>query len=86
MIDQLRESKELSVDQYWQAIHFLVNSKFEGGNSPLEKFVLGGKPIGENMGYDPPMLLNSSEVLRYHRRVESVFCRTNTKSVQSFKF
>src|SRR5262249_39923399 len=50
------------VDKAWHAIHFMLTGVAEGGDGPFALAVLGGTPVGEEVGYGPARFLNPGEV------------------------
>ena len=55
-------SRALDIDKSWHAIHFLLNRNAWEGTPPLMNAVLGGRELGEDLGYGPPRILEASEV------------------------
>ena len=52
----------IDVDKSWHGIHFILSEIAKTGSNALESVVLGGEPLGEDLGYGPPRVLNPSEV------------------------
>jgi uncharacterized protein DUF1877 len=57
-------SDELLLEKAWHGIHFLLTGKSEGGASPWKDAIMGGTPIGDDVGYGPAQLLAPSDVKR----------------------
>lgn len=53
---------DLDVDKAWHGIHYLVTGSATEGASPLNFLLLGGRTIGEDMGYGPARGFSPSEV------------------------
>lgn len=62
----------LSVDKEWHAIHYLLTGDSEGGEGVLAMVVLGGKEIGEDLGYGPARYLTASEVREAYRALAEI--------------
>lgn len=56
------ESKGMDLDVAWEAIHFLLTGRKDGGAPPLASAILGGKSIGPDLGMGPARYLTSGEV------------------------
>jgi hypothetical protein len=52
----------LDIDKTWHAIHFLLNGKTWEGAEPWFLVILGGTPIGEDVGYGPARYLEPEQV------------------------
>jgi hypothetical protein len=52
----------MDVDKAWHGIHFLLNGTADSGDGPLALTVLGGEPMGEDMGMGPARVLRPDEV------------------------
>ncbi len=53
---------EMDVDKAWHGIHYLLNQSADGGEGPLVGVILGGEPIGDDMGMGPARVLTPAEV------------------------
>jgi hypothetical protein len=60
--DGEEHQSNIDVDKAWQGIHYLLTGDSGGGEPPLANVVLGGKEIGEDVGYGPATYLTSDEV------------------------
>ena len=60
--DEEADPHQLDVDKAWHGLHFLLNGEPWSGEGPLFNAVLGGTPIGEDMGYGPVRYLTPQEV------------------------
>ncbi len=56
------EEKELDIDKAWHGIHYVLNKSAWEGELPLFNTIMGGTPIGEDMGYGPIRFLTGVEV------------------------
>lgn len=52
----------IDVDKAWHGIHYLLTGTAGEGTTPLSWAVLGGKEIGEDVGYGPARLLTAEQV------------------------
>ncbi|OGF66391.1 MAG: hypothetical protein A2Y62_12525 [Candidatus Fischerbacteria bacterium RBG_13_37_8] len=52
----------LNLDKTWHALHYLLSGNSEADETPLGKLIMGGKEIGEDLGYGPAHYLTSDEV------------------------
>ncbi|MBI2094267.1 MAG: YfbM family protein [Candidatus Omnitrophica bacterium] len=52
----------LDVDKAWHGLHFLLTGDPWTGKPPLAYAVLGGKEIGDDVGYGPVRFLTSEQV------------------------
>jgi hypothetical protein len=52
----------IDVDKSWHGIHFILTEIAKTGSTVLESTILGGEPLGEDLGYGPPRILSPSEV------------------------
>lgn len=56
------EEEGLDLDKSWHAIHFLLNGSAWEGEAPLFNVILGGKEVGEDLGYGKARYLTGKEV------------------------
>ncbi len=56
------EETDLDLDKSWHAIHFLLTGKPGEAPPPLGNAVLGGTPIGADLGYGPTRYLTPEQV------------------------
>ena len=54
--------KGLSLEKYWHELHYLLTGKTGDAPAPLGDAILGGTPIGDNLGYGPARFLTPEEV------------------------
>ncbi|SMC26563.1 protein of unknown function [Andreprevotia lacus DSM 23236] len=52
----------IDVDKAWHGIHFMLTGTDYGGAEPLSLAVLGGKEIGDDVGYGPARVLEPAQV------------------------
>lgn len=52
----------LGLAQAWHGLHFLLTGSAIGGAPPLADAVIGGREVGEDLGYGPLRLLAPAEV------------------------
>lgn len=53
---------DLDVDKAWHAIHFLLCGSADEASGPLGSAILGGTPIGPDLGYGPARWLSADQV------------------------
>lgn len=75
-VDQIIEESDsdaLSIEKSWQAIHFLLNADpWKCTAGPLGNAVLGGRDVGEDMGYGPARFLTPEEVSATATALEAI--------------
>lgn len=54
--------RTVDLDKSWHGVHFLLTGTDWDASTPLGMAVLGGRPVGEDLGYGPPRLLEAAEV------------------------
>jgi len=54
--------ESISLDKAWHGIHFLLTGSASKMNGGASLAILGGKPIGEDLGYGPARVLSPSQV------------------------
>ena len=59
-----KKRPSLEIEKSWQAIHFILNGDPWKGNGWLFNAVLGGKEVGEDMGYGPPRYVDPFQVIQ----------------------
>lgn len=52
----------VDVDKIWHGIHYLLTGSAGEGTDPLAQAILGGKPVGEDLGYGPARVLRPDKV------------------------
>lgn len=62
----------LDLDKAWQGIHFLLNGDPYSGDTPLADVVMGGEPVGSDMGYGPARVLTPTEVAEANAALQPV--------------
>ncbi len=55
-------ANHLDLDKAWHAIHFTLNGKEWEGEEPFFLAILGGEPIGEDVGCGPVRYLTPAQV------------------------
>ena len=50
------------VDKAWHGIHYMLTEGDDDSRSPVSNAVLGGRPVGEDLGYGPARILEPAEV------------------------
>lgn len=53
----------LGLAQTWHGLHFLLTGSSQEGEPPLKNAVLGGHPVGEDLGYGPLRYLEPAEAV-----------------------
>lgn len=59
-IDKLEH--EMYVEKAWHGISYLLNENADGADDPLRMAILGGAPVGEDLGYGPARVLKAGQV------------------------
>ena len=54
--------KGLCLEKYWHELHYLLTGKTGDAPAPLGDAILGGTPIGDDLGYGPARFLAPEEV------------------------
>ncbi len=67
----------IDVDTAWHALHFLLSGSREPVDKPLG-FVLGGTPVGDDLGNGPARVLGSTEV----RRIAAALALVNVDTLR----
>jgi hypothetical protein len=62
----------LEVDKAWHGIHYLLTGDPEGGSGPLALAVLGGKEVGDEVGYGPARFVMPEEVKAVATALEGI--------------
>ena len=62
--DENEPENTVDIDKAWHGIHFMLTSGAADGDGPLFWAVMGGEPIGEDMGYGPARILTPNEVFK----------------------
>jgi len=63
----------LQIDTIWHALHFLITGEEkEQGKLPIGKVIMGGTPIGEEVGYGPARYLRPAEVSNVAEALNSI--------------
>ncbi len=52
----------LSLERAWDGLHFALTGTVGKGTPPLNVLVLGGVPVGEDVGYGPDRLVHPPDV------------------------
>ncbi|MCW7537951.1 YfbM family protein [Aquabacterium sp. A7-Y] len=55
-------AEALDIDKTWHGLHFLLTGESYGGEGPLAWAIMGGEPIGEDVGYGPARYLEPQQV------------------------
>ncbi|MGA8048496.1 MAG: YfbM family protein [Dermatophilaceae bacterium] len=67
LLDELIETEDddacLDLDKAWHGIHWVLTGSAEETDDPASDAILGGDPIGEDLGYGPARLLGVDRVL-----------------------
>jgi hypothetical protein len=54
--------KGLCLEKSWQHLHYLITGKLDDAPPPLGNAILGGTPIGDDVGYGPARYLTPQQV------------------------
>jgi hypothetical protein len=76
----------LSIEKSWQAIHFVLNGDPWECKGPLGNAVLGGREVGEDMGYGPARFLTPAEVAETAKALEEVTTEQFTERLSKANF
>lgn len=68
----------IDVDTAWHALHFLLSGSREPGDKPLA-FILGGTPVGDDLGDGPARVFASTDV----RRIAAALALVNVDTLRS---
>lgn len=61
LLDDEATAPALSLEKAWHGLHFLLTGSAWEGSPPLN-FLLGGEPIGADLGYGPARILRPTQV------------------------
>ena len=56
------DQKRLDLGKSWHLLHYLLTGSAKEASPPLGNAILGGRPIGPDMGYGPARFLTPQEV------------------------
>jgi Domain of unknown function (DUF1877) len=56
------DNEGLSLEKSWHSLHYLLTGKTEEAPPPLGYAILGGSPIGDDLGYGPARFLSPEQV------------------------
>jgi len=62
----------LCIEKSWQGIHYALNGDPWKGSGPLFNAVLGGKEVGEDLGYGPARILSPEEVAETAKALDAI--------------
>lgn len=62
----------LGLAQAWHGLHYLLTGRAIGGERPLAQALLGGREVGEDLGYGPLRLLAPGEVAAVARALDDL--------------
>ena len=66
LLDELLESESaqecVDLDKAWHGVHWLLTGSAEESSGPASDAILGGEPVGEDLGYGPARLLGADAV------------------------
>jgi len=62
----------LNLEKSWHVLHYLLTGKAEEANPPLGNAILGGKEIGEDLGYGPARFLTPQQVHEVATALEAI--------------
>jgi hypothetical protein len=60
------------IDKAWHAIHFTLTGSVWDGDPPLANVVMGGEPIGEDLGWGPARVLSVNQVADAYLALEDI--------------
>ena len=60
LLDELLESESaqecVDLDKAWHGVHWLLTGSAEESSGPASDAILGGEPVGEDLGYGPAQI------------------------------
>lgn len=62
MVQDGPNEEGLSLEKSWHVLHYLLTEKVEEAPPPLGNAILGGKEIGDDLGYGPARFLTPQQV------------------------
>jgi hypothetical protein len=66
LVEDLLESEDqdrsVDLDKAWHGVHWLLTGSAEETVGPASEAILGGEPVGEDLGYGPARLLRADRV------------------------
>ena len=86
LLDQSDGELALCIEKSWQAIHYVLNGDPWKGSGPLGNAVLGGRDVGEDMGYGPARFLTPDEVSETAKALDSITVAKFTEMLSKVNF
>ena len=63
---------QYDIDKSWHAIHYLITGSTETNGTPAGDAILGGRPVGGDLGYGPARLIEPSQVKQIAEALQDV--------------
>ena len=72
LLDSDDGETSLDLDKAWHGVHWLLTGSADETAHPTSDAILGGEPVGEDLGYGPPRLLSPARVAAVAGRLAGV--------------
>ena len=72
---------QTDIDKSWHALHYLICGNLEPDGSILGDVILGGEPLGPDLGYGPARILDSEKVKAINKELQNVDIESAYKSL-----
>lgn len=63
---------QYDIDKSWHAVHFLLTGRAGPDGTPAGDSILGGRPVGGDLGYGPARLLTAGRVIEIAESLKSI--------------
>ena len=63
---------QYDIDKSWHAIHYLITGSSEPDGTPSGDAILGGRPVGSDLGYGPARLVEPEHAKRIAESLRSI--------------
>jgi hypothetical protein len=70
--DDESSDETLDIDKAWHAVHFLLCGSADPGPSTFASAILGGDPVGPDLGYGPTRYLSAERVREVAAALETI--------------
>jgi hypothetical protein len=62
----------LSVEKAWHGLHRVLTGEAWGGDAPLGFLLIGGSPVGDDLGYGPARLFGPEEAIDIANALDAI--------------
>ena len=69
---QTLPKRHVDLDKAWHALHFLLTGNLEPDGTPIGDAILGGDPIGPDLGYGPARVISADYAKEIHQAIDSI--------------